>query len=120
MPTFANSQDRTVASAMERWKMGAHEQVISIGSLRDTDGNERVWYYDWDKEKPYQNFDSDTVYLTSIAANDYPPLDSKCLGRLADAIRAWHRDHNADRVPPQAVIENWVEQAHRVLETVWM
>src|SRR4051794_30457209 len=98
---WIDPKDETPQRAIERWKIDAIDAVDDIGNWR-SNPTERNWH---DKWRELRNFSPNTSYLCAWLRTQHPSLDPKPLEQICLAVRAWHEDHDADRVPPQAELE---------------
>ncbi len=111
MPWFATSEDRVAATSIGDWIQTARDEVDDIGGWREAPGG-RHW------PQPPRLFRMRTQYLSGYLTTHYPQLDPAPVHDVYLHVSAWYADWNADRLPPQQVLEELLERAVLVLNSV--
>ncbi|NQU23108.1 MAG: hypothetical protein HQ567_17660 [Candidatus Nealsonbacteria bacterium] len=126
MPRFLHEDDALLSRVIERWKRTAADEVDDIGGWRPTTDNppdpipdhvygRLVSGQGWDQPP---KFYTDTTYLVGRVTAQYAKLDPAPLQEIYSAVTAWHEDHNARRIPGQAVLAAALDKAVMTLQAI--
>lgn len=104
-----------VEDTIGSWKQIARDYVEDIGAWREQPA-ERVYYDRW-RPVPDQ-FPHDTTALIGWINAHYASVDPSPLHLVYKAVSSWDREHNADGIPDQTVLEGALEESLVVLTSI--
>lgn len=115
-----DKRELAIFRATEAWKETAIEAVMDIEGWRDAADRRDQYAGDPSREWPKmpQDFYGKTAMVAAWVTSCYPNLAPAPLFDVYEAVLAWYTDHNASRIPPQAVLSSTLDRAVLVINAI--
>jgi hypothetical protein len=115
-----DKQELAIFRVTEAWKETAIEAVMDIEGWRDAADRRDQYTGDPSREWPEmpRHFYGETATVAAWVTSCYPNLAPAPLLDVYEAVLAWYTDHNASRVPPQAVLTSTLHRAVLLINAI--